>query len=40
MAVKQDVMRRIDDRKAAIVASNTSTLDIDAIAGATKRQKA
>ena len=39
MAVKQDVMQRIDAivKPGAIVASNTSTLDIDAIAGATKR---
>jgi 3-hydroxyacyl-CoA dehydrogenase len=39
MAIKQDVMRRVDAvaKAGAIIASNTSTLDIDAIAGATKR---
>jgi 3-hydroxyacyl-CoA dehydrogenase len=39
MAIKQDVMRRIDAlaRADAIIASNTSTLDIDAIAEATTR---
>jgi 3-hydroxyacyl-CoA dehydrogenase len=39
MAIKQDVMRRVDAvaKPGAILASNTSTLDIDAIAGATKR---
>ena len=39
MAIKQDVMRRVDAvaKPGAILASNTSTLDVDAIAGATKR---
>jgi 3-hydroxyacyl-CoA dehydrogenase len=39
MAIKQDVMRRIDAvaKPGAILASNTSTLDIDAIAAATAR---
>jgi 3-hydroxyacyl-CoA dehydrogenase len=39
MAIKQDVMRRIDAvaKPDAIIASNTSTLDIDAIAAATGR---
>jgi 3-hydroxyacyl-CoA dehydrogenase len=39
MGIKQDVMRRVDAvaKAGAIIASNTSTLDIDAIAGATKR---
>jgi len=39
MKIKQDVMRRIDAiaKPGAILATNTSTLDIDAIAGATTR---
>jgi len=39
MAIKQDVMRQVDRnaRAGAILATNTSTLDIDAIAGVVKR---
>jgi 3-hydroxyacyl-CoA dehydrogenase len=39
MPIKQDVMRRVDAiaKSGAIVASNTSTLDIEALAGATQR---
>ncbi|HVN34428.1 MAG TPA: 3-hydroxyacyl-CoA dehydrogenase NAD-binding domain-containing protein [Casimicrobiaceae bacterium] len=39
MAIKQEVMRRIDAaaKPGAIIATNTSTLDVDAIAGATRR---
>lgn len=39
MAVKQDVFKRLDEvcRPGAILATNTSTLDIDAIASATRR---
>jgi len=39
MKIKQEVFRRLDGvvRQGAILASNTSTLDIDAIAGVTER---
>ena len=39
MTIKRDVMRRVDAvaKPGAIIASNTSTLDIDAIAAVTKR---
>jgi 3-hydroxyacyl-CoA dehydrogenase len=40
LAAKQDVFRRLDSicRESAILATTTSTLDVDAIAGVTQRR--